>query len=144
MFVEIIDLESLVMHMVSKRKLLKKSDMVLIAVLLALALALYFLHYFLNRSQNKVVAEILADGQVELQISLDQDNIFSLEGHPNVVFEIRSNGIAFQASDCPDQVCVHSGFMKQAGQMAACLPNNMAVRVVGQGAISPDAPDVVA
>lgn len=72
---------------------------------------------------------------------LNTDYTFSIEQLPQVVFEVRDGNIAFVQSDCPDQVCVHTGFLGQPGQFAACLPNRISIRIDGETDIN--APDVI-
>jgi len=41
------------------------------------------------------------------------------------------DGVRFVSSPCPLQLCVKSGTLVRPGSLAACLPNRVAVRVVG-------------
>ena len=47
------------------------------------------------------------------------------------VIQIEEDCVYFAESDCPDQVCVRSGKLTRAGQIAVCLPNRVIVRLVG-------------
>lgn len=68
---------------------------------------------------------------------------FSIEGLPQVVFHRYADGsIAFHESDCPDKVCIYAGKLRLVGQMAACLPNEVYIKIEGTAA-DPDAPDLV-
>ena len=49
------------------------------------------------------------------------------------VIEISGKTVRFASSDCPDQVCVRTGTLTRAGQIAVCLPNRVVVRLVGAG-----------
>ena len=45
------------------------------------------------------------------------------------------------SSDCPDQICVHTGWLTSAGQTAVCLPFKVVLKVISvdsQGSISSD------
>jgi hypothetical protein len=64
-------------------------------------------------------------------VALNVDQTFSLDGLPAVVFEVKDGKAAFIHSDCPDQICVHSGFLGAVGQTAACLPNRAAIKIRG-------------
>lgn len=45
------------------------------------------------------------------------------------------NGAVFVAeSDCPNQDCVHSGRIGQAGQSIVCLPARIVIELVGESA----------
>jgi hypothetical protein len=45
--------------------------------------------------------------------------------------EIRAGQARFLSSPCPGQVCVHSGWLREAGQLAACLPNRISIQLLG-------------
>lgn len=74
-------------------------------------------------------AEVAVDGEVAGSLALGEDGIYSPPGIPAVRIAVRGGAVGFVASDCPDKVCVHSGFMSLRGQSAACLPNRVVVRV---------------
>ncbi|MDF1554215.1 MAG: NusG domain II-containing protein [Deferrisomatales bacterium] len=40
-------------------------------------------------------------------------------------------GVRFLSSPCPLQLCVRGGWVTRPGAVAACLPNRVAVRVLG-------------
>jgi hypothetical protein len=43
-----------------------------------------------------------------------------------------SNGQArFKQSPCPNQYCVHQGWLSHAGQVAICLPNQISLQLMG-------------
>ena len=50
------------------------------------------------------------------------------------VVEVGPAGARVVSSPCPLQICVRTGTIRRAGQVAACVPNRVAVRVVGKGA----------
>lgn len=41
-------------------------------------------------------------------------------------------------ADCPNQDCVHSGTITQAGQSIVCLPGHASLRLVGTGDSAPE------
>ena len=121
------------------RKLVNKSDIWLVGgvVFAALLLAVFFALFFGNRTENDMV-HIAKNGQVVLAMDLSVDGYFVLESLPAVRFEVRDGHAAFAESDCPDQICVRTGFLNRPGQMAVCLPNRVSLTVAGDG----DGPDV--
>jgi hypothetical protein len=109
------------------RKILHKWDVLLLLTVLLAALA----WAWLGAARAGAEAEILLDGKVARTLRLDTPEVFSLPQRPQVVFEVRDGAIAFIHSNCPDQVCVRTGFIRQGGQQAACLPNRLVARVLG-------------
>ena len=100
--------------------LISKRDFVLIAIILLTG----FLILGIRAGTSGLYAEIQS-AHGTTRVSLKTDRVFYLPGIPNVIFEIRNGQIAFIESDCPDQICVRSGFLGRTNQTAACLPNHM-------------------
>lgn len=126
-----------------KRKLVKRSDFLIIVALLLLALGLNFLYQNLFNKAD-LVADIYYQNEILESIPLrkHQARVFYYEQDPNVIFELYDDGsIAFKSSDCPDQVCVHSGKLHSEHAFAACLPNEflMVLRSPETSASVPDA-----
>lgn len=73
---------------------------------------------------DQVIQRIdLGDAQQEESFSiLDQTGL-------PITFEIRDHAIRFLDSDCPDKVCVKSGFLKNDMDIASCLPNQTILTV---------------
>lgn len=120
--------------------LFNKRDIIVILILLLFA-ALVYLYAQNFIFKNSQTAEILYDNTVIETVSLDKDRTFSLDEFPNIVFEIKDGSIAFIQSDCPDKVCVHTGFINKTGQTAVCLPNKIILKLVSDS--RDDAPDAV-
>jgi len=120
-----------------------KTDFIIIIALAAAALPLWAA--FSNSADGPgVYAQIYYDSQLvkSVDLSAGREESFSLEQLPQVVFHLYADGgIAFIASDCPDQRCVLSGKLRRAGQMSACLPNRVYIKIVGRE--GPDIPDLI-
>ncbi len=110
---------------------LKKTDLLIILILILSALLIYFIFYINNSNSDKnTAAEILINGKSEKIISLLEDKTFSIETIPNIKFEIKDKKIRFMESDCPDKICVNTGFIGTSGQTAVCLPNTVSVKII--------------
>ena len=111
------------------KKLLTKRDALVIALILAIGLSMFGISQWRSGADaDLIVAEIRSDYDTHI-VHLDENRTFYII--PNVMFEIRDGRIAFIKSDCPDQICVHTGFIGQSGQMAACLPNGLVLSLLG-------------
>ena len=42
-------------------------------------------------------------------------------------------GFYVESAACPDQVCVHSGYINKAGQSIVCVPNKVTIRLLAGG-----------
>lgn len=110
---------------------LKKGDFVIILAVLALAAAI-FAPFALAPSRG-LTCEIEQDGAVirRVRLGAGYHDTITIEGAVTNVIEIDGDSVCFSESDCPDQVCVRTGKLTRAGQIAVCLPNRVIVRLVG-------------
>lgn len=126
-------------------KFAKKTDIIIIAALIAAGLLIWVLFSgALGRAGT--VAEIYYKTELVKTVNLSEgkDQVFSLDQVPNIVFHQYSDGsIAFVESDCPDKICIESGKLHIVGQMAACLPNQVYVKIVGTHTEQTDGPDLI-
>lgn len=83
-----------------------------------------------------MVASIRVDGSVTRQIALDQaeDQEFSILGETgkDITFQVKDGAIRFLHADCPDQICVNTGFVRTDGEIATCMPNRTVLTVASQ------------
>ena len=111
--------------MTQDRIMSRKRDLLIIMIPLVLAGGIWFFSQSRNVEQEAphAYAEIHFGQNPIKVVPLHTDQTFSAGPNPNVIFEIQDGAIAFIKSDCPDQVCVHTGFIHSRYQFAACLPN---------------------
>ena len=125
-------------------KFAKKTDFIVIIVLVAAGILIWAL-FSTVLGRSGAVAEIYFKSELVRTVRLTpgKDESFSIDGLPNVVFHQYPDGsIAFVESDCPDKVCIKSGRLRLAGQMSACLPNQVYIKIVGASS-DKDAPDII-
>lgn len=107
------------------RKNIGKMDFIIIIIALFIAFSVQSI----RSSENGKKAVIVINGTVKREISLSKNQIFALEENKNIVFEVRDGKIRFAESDCPDKICINTGFIGTEGQSAVCLPNKVAVKI---------------
>ena len=106
---------------------MKKFDIIVIAAFLAAAGAAYGI-LNINKSGGKT-ADIYVKGRYYTTLPLNKNTVYTPNAAPSVKIEVRDGKIGFIESDCPDKVCIHTGFLSTAGQTAVCLPNAVSVVV---------------
>lgn len=76
--------------------------------------------------------EVLVNGRAVERVSLHRDQILTIHGAvgPSTI-EVHAGRARFIASPCPGKQCVHSGWLHEAGEFAACLPNRISLHVLG-------------
>jgi hypothetical protein len=112
------------------RSLITKKDAWLIGGILALALAVHAFTGIIGTPRG-LTAEVRKDGQVVLVLDLTQDGEYPLPGHPGINFVVKDGAAAFAQSDCPDRICINTGFLYRPGHTAVCLPNRVSLTVTG-------------
>lgn len=82
-------------------------------------------------SKDSVYAVISVDGTTvkTIELSSAKDEVFSIDGVQGITFEVNSNKIKFATNDCKNQVCVHTGYISQVGDMAVCLPKKTTIQI---------------
>ena len=113
-------------------KFFKKTDIIVIITLLVISATVYMTYNYLAQDKEAKAEIYLASKLMKtVVLSTGEDSSFSIPGKENVVFHLYQDGsIAFEKSDCPDQICVHSGRLHIVGQSAACLPNGLILKIV--------------
>lgn len=111
----------------------KPSLRLILWLAVALALGGSLLWLARPRTGERLVANITVGEKTVRTIDLAraEDQEFSIleeTGLP-ITFEIRDHAIRFAESDCPDKICINTGFLKNDLDVACCLPNQTAVLV---------------
>lgn len=83
------------------------------------------------------IAVIKQNGKVIKTIDLDaskgkeQVNI-PYNGNNFNLIEVDSGNIRFVDADCPDKICVKSGWISKSGESAVCLPHKTIINIEGR------------
>ena len=115
-------------------------DAVVLAALLALNLS------FLRRGREPPRAlEITSDAGQQV-VPLEPPRRLEVTGPlGRTTIQVDRDGARFLSSPCPNQLCVRTGAVGRTGEVAACLPNRVAVRLVrAEAATDEEAVDAVA
>lgn len=112
---------------------LKKGDFLVLGIIFVLE---GFLAYFFVFSHNSNAATaVIKNGSVIIQtVELNSDDrTFFVDGaNGPVELELSDGRIRFVHADCPDQVCVNTGWISHPGRAAACIPNGILIEIDGK------------
>jgi hypothetical protein len=116
------------MEQENKTKLLKKQDLILIAVILVVAIAGGCWYYFSHQGPARIATVSVGGKQVEtINLAKDQElTIDSYNGGSNHL-TVKDGEIWCDDASCPDKVCEYQGKQSLDGSMIVCLPNSMIV-----------------
>lgn len=120
-----------------------KSGDVLIISLVAVLAALAFLLTVPKGTPGEATAVVYRDNQEIKRFTLHQSGIsetFENDAPQAFLIEVEQDRIRFESSSCSDQVCVQTGWLQRPGQVAACVPYGILIRLEGE---SPDELDVM-
>ena len=111
----------------------RKGDWLAIGIVVMLAAAL-MLCFLPGSETSAAYAQIYLDGQLIKTVPLGENQTFRVEGRFSNEITVADGAIAFTASDCPGQDCVHSGSIHRSGRSLVCLPNKVEIRVISGSA----------
>lgn len=124
-------------------RLLRKTDILLIAVLAVIPLCMLAFNAVsaMNHTDTRLV--ILKDGEVFGTYTLTEDRVIKI-GETNIC-EISGGDVKMTHADCPDQICVHTPRINRYGGTIVCLPNKVILRIEdAEESTDPDVPDAIA
>ena len=108
-----------------------RADYILL-LLVVCALPFLYTRIWLPGEQASYV-QIQAGNAEPVAAQLSPDRKLQVHGPlGDSVIEIREAQVRFLASPCRGQQCVHGGWLKAAGELAACLPNRISIQLLGR------------
>ncbi|HET9888007.1 MAG TPA: NusG domain II-containing protein [bacterium] len=117
------------------------ADRVLSAAILALSIAW---GVGAHGSDQGAVAVVQLGNEEWARVPLDRDAFIPLQGRSGPIdLEVHGGAIAVVRSNCPNHVCTSMGWKRATGDVLACVPNGLVVRIEG-GTPPAHPPDAVA
>lgn len=114
-----------------------RADKILIITLIVLTAASY--PAIRHLSAGASFLEIEVEGETGMVARLDQDRDITVEGRLGATtIRIDESGARFIQSPCVDKKCVESAPVRDAGEIAVCVPNRVMIRVLGENRVKTD------
>lgn len=116
--------------------MLKKGDIIFVVFILALALAgMAAINVVKNSSADKsLVAVVKQRDKIIERINLanvTEQRRIEVDGLYNESILVEKGRIRFEDADCPDRICVNTGWLEKVGDIAVCIPNQVMIRIEG-------------
>jgi hypothetical protein len=111
---------------------MKRNDIILILTIL-LSVGVYFGITKYNESkEGDLKAEIYVNKKLYETISLKEEKTITInqDGKINVV-HVHDGGVEIEDANCPDKVCVKTGFVNTKSRGIVCIPHTVQVKIVG-------------
>lgn len=122
---------------------MKKFDIIIIVsfALIAAISAAWFM-FSLNKKFQTRYAEIYVQGILYKRVQLtnnmpDQTIPVETKLGKNII-HISEGKINIIDADCPDKVCIKSGYIDKPGQTLVCLPHKLVVEIKGESKLETD------
>ena len=117
---------------------MNKSAKLILAALVLLAAGSAALLLLRPAGEAHPTARITLDGELVREIDLTeitQSWSFTVEGKTGLTNTIlvEPGRIRVSEADCPDQICVHQGFISDGTTPIVCLPNKLIIQIIGGG-----------
>ncbi|MBC2575670.1 NusG domain II-containing protein [Peptostreptococcus canis] len=111
---------------------MKKKDIILIAVILAIIAQVFLLNKYINSGKSNKV-EIYVNKRLYKEVPIDKTQTIRIEEKESInIVKIHDNGVEMTSANCPDLVCVKTGFIKNPGESIVCLPHRISIKIVGE------------
>lgn len=98
---------------------------------LGLSVAAIALSFFALKNVGENAAHLVIDANgKEFIYPLDEEKTLEIEGGIGIsVIRIEDGKAFFEDSPCPNKVCVHTPAVQNENDWAACLPNQVFIRI---------------
>lgn len=125
----------------------RKKAVLLTAVLLIIAILcgirIYAVSHRSPERGQALYADLYQNGELLQTIRLDTvigEYTFDVPGENDATNTVcvRPGNIAIVSASCPDQICVHQGFINTSLLPITCLPNRLVIRVREEAAVLDD------
>lgn len=124
-------------------RIIKKMDIVIIAVLILLSFTPHLIFFKTSQKSSKNnYAIIQVDGKIHKKIDLskvkksEKVNL-NLPNGKNTLL-IKNNSIQMKSANCNDALCVKQGNISKVGQTIICLPHKLIIEIKGDELDSKD------
>lgn len=112
----------------------KTGDKILIVSIAVIAILFWAWNAFSVSPAGQLTAVITQNGNVIKQINLNglnnSESVYINEPIKQVILAEKGR-IRFLESDCPNQICVKTGWLTKSGDRAVCMPSKVVITIVG-------------
>jgi hypothetical protein len=110
-----------------------KYDKILIWAVLTFAVFSYLIFFLVNQDKAPLTAQISVNGSTVAKIDLNSsrsNRLINISGHLGTsIVEVKPGAIRMKFSPCPDKYCMETGWIDQPGQIIACIPNRIIIKI---------------
>jgi hypothetical protein len=111
----------------------KKNDFRIIIGILIIAGIFYMVNQYRisKMDPDTLFVKINVNGKPYEKVSLNEEKEFRIETeHGYNIIKVHDNGVEMLDANCPDKICVRTGFIDKAGSTIVCLPHKIYVEII--------------
>lgn len=113
-------------------KFISRIDVIIIFIL-AVVTTIIVAISFIGKSGKADSLLITVGGEEYKTVSLSNvTSPYEINMNDHMTIEIDKNRARVKDSDCKDKICVNSGWLTKPGDTAVCLPNKVAIKILGK------------
>ncbi|MCZ6776808.1 MAG: NusG domain II-containing protein [Ignavibacteria bacterium] len=111
-------------------KILTAADKILIGTVISIIVASFFALSAFSVQGSTVLIQV--DGKTVHKMNLNESRLVTITGtRGELHIETKDGKIAVTYADCPQQVCVRTGWRFRSGDLIVCVPNKTVVCIMG-------------
>lgn len=121
----------------AKKRGSRKLNIVLVAAIAIVAIAGFVAVKLMGLgSATQGATAVITDADKKTyEMPLDKDATITVTTDLGTnVIEVKDGRVRAEEADCPNQDCVHQGWIGKTGQQIVCLPHKLTVDIVDEGA----------
>ncbi len=112
-----------------------RNDLILIFVIFALCISAIVIVLLSHRRKDNLVAKVYVRNDVVevIDLSIKEERLYEIEGTEGyLTISAKNGGVAVIHSDCPNQDCVHMGYVYETNRPIICIHNGVYIIIVGK------------
>lgn len=118
--------------------MMRRGDKMLIIIIAAVVVLGYGFKVIYDKNYKNAgrIATIEIDGEVYGEYDLEKvgnkDIELELPGDAHSLVEFKDGMVRVREANCPDQVCVRTGWISKPGEIIVCLPYRIIIKISGE------------
>ena len=112
-------------------KLCTTGDKILVAILILLGITSFFATNM--KRQPGETCSIEVSGELKHHLKLSENQEILVHGPiGETVIKIKNHKVRVTHSDCPEKICVKTGWIHKTGEFIVCVPNKVVIKIDGE------------
>lgn len=108
---------------------MKRKELIFICAVLFLCAVLALIWALTGKSGKTAVISVDSKTVKKIDLESAENGEFTLDTIEGAVFEILDKQIRVKSSDCPDKICVKTGFISKTREKIICMPKRLIIEI---------------